>query len=136
MNSRTRVFPSTREASVAASGFVLEAAEMLGLSGEVRDALLLVIGEAVANAAGHGNGFDPEKSVTVGCALVGGEVRLCIEDEGSGIPEERLGDAALPDDPFQTSGRGLFIMKTLAERVWLEADGRRLCLAWPHGEAS
>ncbi len=132
MTTRTRTFPSTPDAAVDASAFVLEAAAEIGLSDEVRDAMLLVIGEAVANAAGHGNGFDLEKKVTVECAVADGEVRLCVEDEGAGIPAERLGDAALPDDPFQTSGRGLFIMKTVAARVWLEADGRRLCLAWPH----
>ncbi len=132
MNSQTRTFPSTRDAVTDASTFVLDAAETLGLSDEVREAMLLVVGEAVANAAGHGNGYDASKDVTVVCAVEGGEARLCVEDEGEGLPPERLDGATLPDDPFQTSGRGMFIMTTVADRVWLEADGRRLCLAWPH----
>lgn len=130
MLTQTRTFPSTRDAAIEASMFVLDAAETLKLPEDVREAMLLVIGEAVANAAGHGNGFDAEKEVTVVCSVEDGEVRLCIEDEGDGIPANRLEGAELPDDPFQTSGRGLFIMQTVADRVWLEAEGRRLCLAW------
>ncbi|MEM1043617.1 MAG: ATP-binding protein [Bacteroidota bacterium] len=132
MNAQTRTFPSTPDAVTAASSFVLDAAEPLGLSDEVREAMLLVVGEAVANAAGHGNGYDAAKQVTVVCSVADGEARLCVEDEGEGMSADRLDGAALPDDPLATSGRGLFIMTTVAERLWLEAGGRRLCLAWTH----
>lgn len=130
MNARARAFSSTPEAAVAASTFVLEAAKALGLSEEVTQQLLLVVGEAVANAAQHGNGLDPSKKVVVECAVKGNEVRLCVEDEGAGLPEGHLENAALPEDLMQTRGRGLFIMKALADRIWTEADGRRLCMAF------
>lgn len=130
MDARVQVFPSTRDAAADASAFVMEAAEQYGLSDAIREALLLVVGEAVANAAGHGNNLDPEKKIIVECSKGEGVVRLCVEDEGSGVPAERLEHAQLPDDPFDTSGRGLFIMKSLADRVWLEASGRRLCMMW------
>lgn len=130
MDARVQVFPSTRDAAADASAFVMDAAESFGLPESIREALLLVVGEAVANAAGHGNKLDPEKNVVVECSKGGGEVRLSVEDEGAGVPVDRLDNAELPDDPFDTSGRGLFIMKSLADRVWLEASGRRLCLMW------
>lgn len=130
MDRRTRAFPSTRDAAADASAFVMEAAESFGVAESVREALLLAIGEAVANAAHHGNRLDPEKEVTVECSKQSGELRVCVEDGGSGVPAERLDHAALPDDPLQTNGRGLFIMKSLAERIWLEESGRRLCMMW------
>lgn len=130
MDVRVQVFPSTRDAAADASAFVIETAEDFGLSDEIKEALLLVVGEAVANAAGHGNELDPTKSVVVECAIGGGNVRLCVQDEGPGIPRDRLEQARLPDDPFDTSGRGLYIMKALADRTWLEASGRRLCMEW------
>ena len=133
MDRLSRTFPSTRDAAADASAFVVEAAEALGASDSVREAMLLVIGEAVANAAYHGNKLDPEKNITVECVKSGGELHLCVEDAGAGIPEERLAGAALPDDPLQTSGRGLFIMKSLSERIWLEEAGRRLCMLWHLG---
>lgn len=129
MDVRTRTFPSTRDAAADASDFILEAAEELALSEAVTQSLLLVVGEAVANAVGHGNGYDPGREVVVECEADEAEVRLCVEDEGPGIPMERLEHAALPDDFMQTSGRGLFIMKSLADRIWVE-DGRRLCMAF------
>lgn len=130
MNVRTRSFTSTPDAAVEASAFVLEAADAFGLSEDLAQQLLLVVGEAVANAAHHGNALDPSRQVVVECSAEGSEVRLCVEDEGEGLSDERLEHAALPDDLMQTRGRGLFIMKTLADRVWTEEGGRRLCMAF------
>lgn len=136
MDVRVQVFPSTRDAAADASAFVMDTADQFGLPDSIKEALLLVVGEAVANAAGHGNGLDPSKQVVVECAVGDGEVRLCVEDEGAGVPVERLEHARLPDDPFDTSGRGLYIMKSLADRVWLEASGRRLCMLWREADGA
>lgn len=130
MDRRIRTFPSTPDATADASAFVMEVAESLGVGESVQEALLLVVGEAVANAAHHGNRLDPSKEVVVECIRRDGELHVCVQDAGSGVPTERLEHASLPDDPLQTSGRGLFIMKSLAERIWLEESGRRLCMMW------
>lgn len=135
MNVRVQVFPSTRDAAADASAFVMESAVDFGLPESIQEALLLVVGEAVANAATHGNRLDPQKQIVVECSQRDGEVRLCVEDEGAGVPEDRLENAQLPEDPFDTSGRGLFIMKSLADRMWLEASGRRLCMMWRESDA-
>ena len=130
METRTRTYPSTLDSVTEASTFVLATAEDFGLPEEVTQYMLLVIGEAVANAAGHGNEFDPDKEVVVTCSVGDDEARICVQDEGAGITDEQLENAALPDDLMQTNGRGLFIMKSLADRTWLENEGRRLCMAW------
>lgn len=130
MDARVHVFPSTRAAAAEASTFVMDTADEFGVSDSIKEALLLVVGEAVANAAGHGNKLDPDKQVVVECVIDDEQVCLRVEDEGIGVPEDRLQNAQLPDDPFDTSGRGLFIMKSLADRVWLEAAGRRICIMW------
>jgi serine/threonine-protein kinase RsbW len=134
MDVRARSFPSTSDAAVEASAFVLETAEAFGLSEEVTQRLLLVIGEAVANAAHHGNRLDPAKTVRVECGVARDEVRLCVEDEGEGLADGELEQAALPEDEMEMRGRGLFIMKALATRVWTEQGGRRLCLAFASPE--
>ncbi len=130
MDRRVCILASTPAAATEASVFVERAAGELGLGDDVRERMLMVIGEAVDNAAGHGNGFDPTKRVTLVCERDAAEVRLRIEDEGQGLPEGGLDGAELPDDPMDTSGRGLFIITAMADRTWLEANGRRLCLAW------
>ncbi|HLT48164.1 MAG TPA: ATP-binding protein, partial [Rubricoccaceae bacterium] len=51
---------------------------------------------------------------------------LHVEDEGPGLDPDRLRDATLPDDPTQTNGRGLYLMRTLADGI--EVEGARLGL--------
>lgn len=134
MSVRTRTFASTPEAATEASAFVAASAAELGVPDRLLDPLLLVVGEAVSNAARHGNAHDPTKRVVVGLGWEGGRATFFVEDEGSGLDEARLASADLPTDAFATSGRGLFIIRTLADDVWLEEAGRRLCVAWSAGE--
>ena len=130
MKRRSKSFPSTPDATVEASAFVLEAAQDFGVADSIQESLLLVIGEAVANATEHGNSLDAEQQVRVECVLSDNKLQLYVEDGGSGVPAERLEHAALPSDPLQTSGRGLYIMKSLSDAIWLEDSGRRLCVMW------
>jgi len=130
MPSHTASFPSTTAAVSAACDLVEELAAEWGLPHAIRDALVLVAGEAVDNAAEHGNQHDPSRRVTVSCALDGDTLTFCVEDEGTGMDGAALERADLPDDPLAMDGRGLFIMRSLAERVWVESEGRRLCAAW------
>lgn len=130
MERRSKTFPSTPDATVDASAFVLEVAQEFGVTEDIQESLLIVTGEAVANAAEHGNALDAERPVMVDCLRRDGELHLYVEDGGSGVPADRLQRAALPEDPLETSGRGLYIMKSLADRIWLEDGGRRLCMMW------
>ena len=108
--------------------FAEEKATSWACPSPVVDALCLFLGEAVANAAVHGNRLDPERLVEVRLhADAAGVLTCCVADEGPGVPEERVAAPTLPDDPWGTSGRGLYIIRELADAVWLEAEGRRLC---------
>lgn len=130
MERRSKTFPSTPDATVDASAFVLEAAREFGVADDIQESMLIVTGEAVANAADHGNALDAGQLVLVECLRRDSELHLYVEDSGPGVPADRLEHAALPEDPLQTSGRGLYIMKSLADRIWLEDGGRRLCMMW------
>lgn len=82
----------------------------------------LVLGEAVGNAVEHGEG-----EVSVSFELGADRLTVCVGDEGRGPSPERVAQAALPDDPLATSGRGLFILQRLADEVRVDEDGG-LCL--------
>ena len=133
MNREHRTFPSTPDAVADAMAFAEETATAWGRSPAVVDALCLFLGEAVANAAVHGNRLDPERQVEVSLASDEAALTCCVQDEGEGIPEERVLAPSLPEDPLGTSGRGLFIIHELADAVWLEAEGRRLCARFAEG---
>jgi serine/threonine-protein kinase RsbW len=130
MTEQVRTFPSTPETTSAALDFIEELVDAWALPENVREAAVMVAGEAVPNAAGHGNGFDPDREVILYCRKGEGEFRMCVEDEGPGLTDALVETSDLPADDLQTHGRGLFIIRSLADRVWLEAAGRRLCVAW------
>ncbi|MDZ7772142.1 MAG: ATP-binding protein [Balneolaceae bacterium] len=50
---------------------------------------MLALSEAVTNAIVHGNGEDPEKSVTVRSTLDEGRLSISVQDEGrASIPND------------------------------------------------
>lgn len=122
------VLPSTPEAVPQAVRFAEAAANKAAFPDEMTDRMLLAVGEAVANSVEHGNAKDATCSIKLHWSMEGSGGWLSVEDEGPGIALDRLQNAALPDDSFQTSGRGLFIIKELSDGIRLEAEGRRLML--------
>lgn len=130
MSRLVRQFSSTTQAAIAALDVIESVAEEFGLGDELRERMLMVAGEAVANAAGHGNGFDPTRRVTFILMLTHEDIVMEVHDEGVGLRTAQLADARLPDDPLQAHGRGLYIIRELADRVWVDGGGQRLCAAW------
>lgn len=130
MPSTSTVLPSTPDAAADASDLLLELSTEWGIPDELRERILLVVSEAVANAAEHGNEFDETKRVFLEYRLGDGEIQVLVEHEGPGMSEALLQNASLPEDPLDTGGRGLYIIRELAERVWLENNGKRMCLGW------
>lgn len=97
---------------------------------ELGEMIMLAVAEAVSNAAEHGNRLDAGKDVILLASKEEQEILISVEDQGIGLPEERLLNAELPTDPLDVRGRGLYIISEIVPRVWLEAEGRRLCMAW------
>ena len=122
------VLPSKPEAVTRAVRFAESVAAEAGFPEELADRLLLVVGEAVANSIEHGNGSEQSRNVTLEWLKQGRGGWLAVEDEGPGISLERLKNAHLPENMFQTGGRGLYIIRELADDVKVEAEGRRLML--------
>jgi serine/threonine-protein kinase RsbW len=79
--------------------------------------VLIAVSEAVNNAIQHGNKDIPDAKVEV---KVGNHDELfCIQvkDEGKGFVFEELPDPTAPENLLKDSGRGVFLMKNLADEV-------------------
>lgn len=86
----------------------------------------LSVEEAVRNAIVHGNKSDKHLSVKASCWLEGGDINIQIEDEGPGFGHKSLADPTSDDNVMRNSGRGIFLIKKLMDRVEYNEAGNSL----------
>ena len=86
--------------------------------------VLIAMTEGVNNAIVHGNKLDPDKSVTVVCAVDEKNLVFRISDEGPGFDFDNLPDPTAPENIEKPHGRGVFLMRHLADECAFEDDGR------------
>jgi len=86
--------------------------------------VLIAMTEGVNNAIVHGNKLDAEKSVTVACAIDEKSLVFRISDEGPGFDYDNLPDPTAPENIEKPHGRGVFLMRHLADECAFEDDGR------------
>ena len=96
--------------------------------------VFLGISEAVNNAIQHGNRLDPEKWVFIRMYLLGKQLQIEVEDEGDGFCETVLFDPTTPENLKREHGRGIFIMKQLAEEVVFKEGGRKVFILFTVSE--
>lgn len=98
------------------------------LSDEIYGKLLLAVVEALNNAIVHGNKNSSEKKVTVHYQLNNEVIIYTISDEGDGFDPNSLPDPTAPENLEKDCGRGIFLMKNLADEVIFSDNGRTVCL--------
>jgi serine/threonine-protein kinase RsbW len=86
--------------------------------------ILVAVTEAVNNAIVHGNGLDPEKQVKVTYEVEGDRIMFTISDEGKGFDYYNLPDPTAPENLEKPTGRGVFLMKHLADQVIFSENGK------------
>ena len=79
--------------------------------------LMVSLTEAVNNAILHGNRSVPGKSVHVVCELIPGWLLIMVDDEGKGFRPEKVGNPLAKENLLRESGRGIFLMRTLMDKV-------------------
>ena len=88
----------------------------------------LAVEEALMNAIKHGNQRDPTKSVVVQFELEDSELKIVIEDEGSGFDPQAVPDPTLDENLELPSGRGLMLMNTFMTSVEYNEKGNRVTM--------
>ncbi|MBM2840465.1 MAG: putative anti-sigma regulatory factor, serine/threonine protein kinase [Bacteroidetes bacterium] len=82
--------------------------------------IMVSLTEAVNNAIIHGNKCDQKKKVHVRCELLPGWLVVFISDEGKGFQPEKVRNPLRKQNLMRESGRGVFLMKTLMDKVGFE----------------
>ncbi len=90
--------------------------------------LKVAVGEAISNAILYGNGEDPDKDVLVRAEYGDGVVRVTVADEGEGFDPGAVADPTRPENRARPSGRGLFLLRSLMDRVEWNDRGNRVTL--------
>lgn len=92
--------------------------------------ILIALTEAVNNAIHHGNGLDPSKTVTLGYEVHPDSITFVVKDQGAGFDFEHLPDPTDPQNLEKPHGRGVFLMRALAEKVEFDDNGATVALSF------
>lgn len=92
--------------------------------------ILIAVTEAVNNAMYHGNQGNPEKQIKIGFESGDKNIRFSVADEGAGFDHTTLPDPTDPINIDKPNGRGVFLMKNLADKVEFNNNGQEVCLTF------
>ncbi|MDD2198049.1 MAG: ATP-binding protein [Bacteroidales bacterium] len=100
-----------------------EISEQCTLSPDIYGKVLIATIEAVNNAIVHGNKFDINKMVNVCVQIFDNSIHIYVKDQGSGFNFEDVPDPTIPENLENISGRGVFLMKNLADQINFNRNG-------------
>ena len=92
--------------------------------------MLIAVTEAVNNAIYHGNQGNPEKQIKIGFESGDKNIRFSVADEGAGFDYASLPDPTDPSNIDKPNGRGVFLMKNLADKVEFNNNGQEVLLTF------
>lgn len=125
MEERVTISSSTAELAKVES-LIDKVCESNNFSEDNYGNVLIAVTEAVNNAIEHGNMNDQEKEVVVQCVLDGKKLKFTISDQGQGFDFENLPDPTDPENIEKPNGRGIFLMKNLADKVEFRDKGSKV----------
>jgi serine/threonine-protein kinase RsbW len=83
--------------------------------------VMVALTEAVNNAIVHGNREKKQKKVLVICEVLPGWLLFVVNDQGKGFRPEKVANPLKEENLLRETGRGIFLMRTLMDRVEFEA---------------
>lgn len=101
-----------------------------GIDQENYGKIMVATLEAVNNAITHGNKADPAKNVSVEFFIEKNILKVEIKDEGRGFKPSSVPDPTLPGNIEAINGRGIFLMKKLADGIEYNKSGNAVLLTF------
>jgi len=100
-----------------------EISEQCNLSSDVYGKILIATIEAVNNSIVHGNKFDSSKNVQISVQILKSSIHIYVKDEGTGFNYHDVPDPTKPENLENVSGRGVFLMRNLADDIVFDNNG-------------
>ena len=101
----------------AVESYVDELCAAYSISEEIYANIMVAVVEAVANGIKHGNKLGPSTYVYIDAKITDGSLVFSVKDEGLGFDFNSVADPTLPDNIDKLSGRGIYFMRTLADKL-------------------
>ncbi|MCC6937947.1 MAG: ATP-binding protein [Flavobacteriales bacterium] len=123
-------FPAKAENIALAEKLIDEACSRYGVHESLYGNILIALTEAVNNAIHHGNALDPTKTVTLGYEVKDDRIVFMVQDQGAGFDFNHLPDPTDPQNLEKPHGRGVFLMRALADSIEFRDNGSTVALAF------
>ena len=123
-------FPAKAENIALAEKLIDEACAKYNVHESRYGNILIALTEAVNNAIHHGNRLDPSKTVTFGYQAQDDKLVFVVQDQGPGFDHDNLPDPTDPQNLEKPHGRGVFLMRALADSVEFSDQGATVAMAF------
>ncbi len=95
----------------------------------------LACDEALTNAMLHGNRSDPHKKVSVHIYVSSSRFKIKIKDQGEGFDFAAIADPTRGQNVLRSSGRGVYLMQSIMDKVVYSDGGRSVELEKINGNS-
>ncbi len=130
MNSIKIEIPSLTENIRIIESFIDNAKDEYHIDDDIYGNIMIAVTESVNNAIRHGNDLQNNKNVLITLHLEQNIITFTVQDQGEGFDYENLPDPTSPENLDKPGGRGIFLMKHLADEVKFRDEGRIVQLSF------
>lgn len=122
----TLQLPSRPESITLLENLIEQIADKHQVSEDTFANMMTCLNEVAINAIVHGNKLDENKKVIVNAEVDGKRVIWTITDEGPGFDYDHLPDPTAEENLENLTGRGVFIVKQLADQCIFNSKGNEV----------
>ena len=123
-NPLNLVLPSQMESLQTLDSFMSQLIASMELDPDASASVMVSTFEAVTNAIRHGNRLNPIKKVYIECCVEPTRINITVSDEGQGFCPDDVRDPTDPANIEIEGGRGVYLIRQLADEVRFLNDGR------------
>ncbi|MBC6608254.1 ATP-binding protein [Hymenobacter sp. BT188] len=122
--------PSLVENIRVVESFIDNSKDTFDIEDDIYGNIMVAVTEAVNNAIRHGNKFDKDKNVYLSLHVASDRIKFEVEDQGDGFDYTNLIDPTAPENLENPGGRGIFLIRHLADEVEFQKEGRNVQLTF------
>ena len=126
-NQKIRI-SSKPENIILVERMIEDVCDIFNISEDFYGNILVALTEAVTNAIYHGNQANPNKNIDISFKSTSNLVSFIVKDEGTGFDYSHIPDPTNPENIEKPNGRGVFLMRNLADNVSFEDKGSKVIL--------